>query len=207
MISYLLSFMLLISAGCVPESSSFAGSYIKNIQRNYCKFHRQATRRSYGAINKTDSILFIQLLTINKEIAGVWDYGLPANNERFASWECLDFKREHIDELLLYRNGKYERHFDHCRIKRRGLFWRRRFLETNNVVYKQLLELASLYKPDGIFTVYEIPGWFFIIGDTIIFFKLQNQQLILYEDSLDYLKKAFTSRYFLPVFTGEEIFP
>ena len=80
------------------------------------------------------------------------------------------------------------------------------FTESNNSVIKGLLMRAAEYKPDGIFSICNIPGWFFIIGDNILYFEVLNLEDVINsgDDALEILKQTFTQMDFLPVFSGQK---
>ena len=81
----------------------------------------------------------------------------------------------------------------------------RRVLEVKNSVTKEVLEKATQYQPDAIFTIVNVPGYFFILGEKVEFFLISEQQLFHVEDALGFLKELYTEKYFLAVFSGQEL--
>ena len=204
MISLLLSLMLCMTSCKAPVSDSFVEAYKMYEKKHYNRFHRLARRHTVGhPIKKKDSLIFIPFLTISKEVRNEWDWNLNRkldtvfNNAKYASWEYLDYKRR-PDKFLVYADNKCVKLYSNGAIGRK----KRRF----GTGRKELLEIVTQYKPDGVFTVCYVPGWFFIIGEDIVHIKLkaQGQGLIYREDALEVLKDSFTARDFWPIFTGQE---
>ncbi len=182
------------------ESDIFVDSYYINASKYYCRFHKMSESFSYGSIKKSDSLLFIPCLTFSKRIEKEWDFNIPENNKKYASWHSFDYKNKKPSEIILFDNNKYRKLYVNI-----GTTRHTQFIESKNLVAQSLLEKASLFKPNGIFTIYNISGWFFIMGEKIVFFELHNQQLIHHDDALSFLRQALSQADFLPVFSGQEI--
>lgn len=192
--------MIITILVCVSTGSpSFVDSYIKYSKRHYRTYHKLVERTSKYRIKQSDTLLFIETLTLKKEIENEWDYNNTIINGKFASWEYFDVRKKlKAEEFLLLRGDHYDKRFVNG-----GLYFKSIWGEYNGVVDKQLLEAASLRRPSGIFTVAGIEGWFFIVGETIEFYEWEYSRLNYHEDALGYLKNAFIQPHYMPVFTGD----
>lgn len=92
-----------------------------------------------------------------------------------------------------------------------GVLGKVKYYDATNYVKKELMAMVIEYKPDGIFSAYGFPGWFFIIGGKIVFIEnrycseLGKFKLLYHDNALEYVKLYFSDPLFIPVTTEQEI--
>lgn len=198
----ILNLVLCINCCINPLLNSFVDAYKMYIERHYHKFHKLAERYSNDSLNASDSLIFIPLLTIRRDIENNWEWNINASvkNEIYASWNNLDYKQQRPKAFILYANNQCVRLYNNMGIGRRYIYD-----VINNLVAEKLMEMVTQFEPDGIFMVYNIPGWFFILGEDISYIELRNQELFFHEDASAWLKSFFIQPYFIPVFSGQSL--
>ena len=198
---------LLLVACIIPKYHSFVDSYRMYAEKSYEKKHKLVERASSGEISKSDSLLFIPCLTIRKDVRRDWDWYNTENNEKYASLQYHEYKRSGIPEFMVYKDNEFIKCFwSFENIYAKTPFNKnRRVLEVKNSVTKEVLEKATQYQPDAIFTIVNVPGYFFILGEKVEFFLISEQQLFHVEDALGFLKELYTEKYFPAVFSGQEL--
>ena len=215
--AHLLFYVCLCTSVCMPsEAESFIENYQSYMRAHYRKFHRLAERHSDGSIRVSDSLIFIPRLTIREDISKKWIYNLveingeerlvsPSGNEKYASWDTFYYKKRKPDEFILYANGQCKKMYID------GWIGKVKYSDATNSLKKELMEMVTEYKPDGIFSVCDIPGWFFIIGENIAFIQSvycpeqDDFKLLYHENSLDYVKLYFSDPTFMPITAKQEV--
>ena len=215
--AHLLFYVFLCMSVCMPsEAESFIENYKSYMRAHYRKFHRLAERHSDGSIRASDSLIFIPTLTIREDINKKWIYNLveingeerlvsPSGNEKYASWDTFYYKKRKPDEFILYANGQCKKMYID------GWIGKVKYSDATNSLKKELMEMVTEYKPDGIFSVCDIPGWFFIIGENIAFIQSvycpeqDDFKLLYHENSLDYVKLYFSDPTFMPITAKQEV--
>lgn len=213
----LLLYVFLCMSVCMPSGSeSFIENYKSYMRAHYRKFHRLAERHSDGSIRASDSLIFIPALTIRKDVKKNWIYNFveingdvqpvsPSGNEKYASWDTFDYKKGKPDEFILYANNQCKKMYID------GVLGKVKYYDATNYVKKELMAMVTEYEPDGIFSAYGFPGWFFIIGGKIAFIEnrycseLGKFKLLYHDNALEYVKLYFSDPLFIPVTTEQEI--
>lgn len=200
--SLILCLVICINCCASPISNPFVDVYKVYIEKHYHKFHRLAERFSIDSINTSDSLIFIPLLTLSRDIEKNWEWDINAsvNNLDLASWDNLDYKQRRPQEFILYINNQCVKLYNNMGIGRNIIYD-----VFNNSVAEKLTEMVVQYKPTGIFMVYNISGWFFVLEENIAFIELSNQDIIYHENALDWLKYNFSQPDFIPVFSGQSL--
>ena len=179
-------------------ADNFTSSYLKNVASNYQKMHKLADSKSSVKISKSDSLMFIPCLVLREEVGQWWDYQNPSYNAKFADLGYFDITNLFPEEFMVYGTDSWEKFYINTGNHKKPYY-------TKADIRKEVVEKANQLKPRGIFTINNIPGWFFIIGDKVVFLELIEQELNLHEDARSYLKSQFSKQDFQPVFHGDEI--
>lgn len=179
----------------IDSDSLFIQEYKAIVKTRYEKWHNKAEKKSFKQISKTDSLLFIPVFSLKNNLS--WDYDDVSNNAKFASWNCLELsKRWYIDAILVRDNCVWKDIYLNT-----GRYKREQFVIWD---YRPLLSYFNQLKPECVFTIFNVPGYFFIKEGRIILVENNSERLIIHENAKIYLKEVLTSPLFLPVFSGQE---
>lgn len=186
-----------IMQGSLQQTGTIVADCHYYMATHYKKFHRIAEKNSNGRIGKTDSLMFIPYLAIKKPLKENWDWLHPENNAKFADFQNLIISEKSCDKFLVYSKDNYW----HSYYSNGGL-QKKFFTKTNNSVARSLLKNVNYRRPDLIFMVTGVPGWFLVFKNDIKHLsKTGNEQLTLSnEDAIEIIEREFISNNFWPHF-------
>lgn len=132
-----------------------------------------------------------------------WDYDNFENNARYAEWEYLDIKKLFISHIIA-DNGSDVAMYSYTTLFR-GCLFHHYFFNTRKLLveeYDTFTKAISEIKPDGVFEVPYVNGWFLIIDNHIYFLSIKQDKAILTDDALEQIRKVYTDPYYIPITSG-----
>ena len=177
---------------------TFPDSLLEYSVKNYSKCHKMVERHTLDSIGKADSILFIPVLPLYKNVVLNWNYESVEQNKVYSSWEYLDYTSSTVDAFVLYGNNVAKQLYVNVGGRRD-----KQFIQYSRDCDRELLDAINREKPDGIFTICNVPGWFFIVDGDMLCYTLVNHHVFQEENTLDYLQRIFSDEIFIPVYARQ----
>ena len=188
------------SSGIIESDSLFIREYesiMNKNKRTYFRIIKRNTRKTN--LLKSDSLIYVPLIALKRRVRASWDWDKTENNSVFADWSYLELSRMLIDSYIRITESGMEYYTD-CRLGKAKRF--DRYPPENHLL---LFHMIRKYKPDYVFEVNGVPGWFFICDDKILALEAKGGDLLLYENPLLLLRNHFTAFPSWPIFSGDEM--
>ena len=202
----LISIIVAIVLSDLPKETYSSDVFIKKYSTSLNNKKKRIIRRiirysSELEINKKDSIILIPNLALKKEISKLWNYEVFERNGMYAEWVYLDTERMTLDECILFKSDEKMYYLTDCGMKKHYFL---KSEKNGGGRERIVIDMVKTMKPDGLFQINGIGAMFFIINNHI--YALDYHSSVLYDNAIEYLRCCFSEEYYLPVFSGDDIY-
>ncbi len=184
------------------NDTAFVNNYLSAVSAKQNKVYRDIRKISSEFSPELCDIYMVPTLLLKKDIE--WNYDNFENNAQYAGWEYLDLKKFFVSDIVVDCRSNVDLYTYSTSL--RGYLFRHYLFKTGFLLKNKnndtFAKAVSTIKPQGIFEIADLKGWFIIIDNHIYFLNIQQDKLEITDDALERIKKAYTDPYYIPITSG-----